>query len=153
MMNKLSYGITVATIAATMLIASAATAGSQQQRRGMSLTGDPSQGDMARHQQRMANRMDRSAMRQEPHHVLAMAYQENMMNFARALQQHAAEAKPIHSEFARAAVEEMKRSFDQMQRHHRDHMKTMDQAMKATAWRICTAQGWGAGWPGPMTTK
>jgi len=131
MMKKLTYRITVATVAATICIAGGAAAGSQQERRGMPPSGNQSQGNMPRHPQGMADMMDMSAMRQEPHHVLAMAYQESMMNFAKALRQHAAEAKRINPEFARAAVGEMKRSFDQMQQHHRDHMKTMDQTMKA----------------------
>ena len=131
MMKKLSYRMTVATVAATILIASGAAAISQQERREMPLSGNQSQGNMPHHQQGMADMMDMSAMRQEPHHVLAMAYQESMVNFAKALRQHAAEAKTINPEFARAAVEEMKRSFDRMHQHHQDHMKTMDQMMKA----------------------
>ena len=53
------------------------------------------------------------------------------MNFAKALRQEAAGAKTVSPEFARAAVAEMKRSFDQMQQHHQAHMKTMDEKMKA----------------------
>ena len=75
--------------------------------------------------------MDTSAMKQEPHHVLAMAYKENLENFAKALRHEAGQTKPINPEFARAAVAEMKRSFDQMQEHHQDHMKTMSDQMKA----------------------
>lgn len=69
-------------------------------------------------------------MANEPHHVLAMAYKDNLMNFAKALREQAAKAKTVDLEFARAAVAEMKRSFDQMQEHHQDHMKTMDETMK-----------------------
>ena len=67
----------------------------------------------------------------EPHHVLAMAYKENLVTFSRALRQEATRGKTLNLEFARAAVAEMKRSFDQMQQHHQDHMKTMDEKMKA----------------------
>jgi superoxide dismutase len=35
------------------------------------------------------------------------------------------------SEFARAAVAEMKRSFNLMQQHHQNHMNTIDEKMKA----------------------
>ena len=70
-------------------------------------------------------------MANEPHHVLAMAYKDNLVSFAKALRQEAAKAKMVNLEFARAAVAEMKRSFDQMQEHHQDHMKTMDDKMKA----------------------
>lgn len=75
--------------------------------------------------------MDMSAMMQEPHHQLAMAYKANLVNFARALQHEANQTNPINPEFARAAVAEMKRNFDQMQLHHRDHMKAVDENMKA----------------------
>jgi len=127
-MKKLSYVVTLATIAATILIVSGAAAINQQEPSGMPPSSKQSQGKMPRHEQGM---MDMSAMRQEPHHVLAMAYQDNLVNFAKALRHHAAEAKTVNPEFARAAVAEMKRSFDQMQQHHRDHMKTMDEKMKA----------------------
>ena len=71
------------------------------------------------------------AMANEPHHVLAMAYKDNLVTFAKALRQETAKAKTVNPEFARAAVAEMKRSFDRMQEHHQDHMKTMDDKMKA----------------------
>ena len=67
------------------------------------------------------------AMANEPHHVLAMAYKDNLVSFAKALRQEAAKATAVNPEFARAAVAEMKRSFEQMQEHHQDHMKTMDE--------------------------
>lgn len=67
-----------------------------------------------------------------PHHVLAMAYRDNLTTFTRAVQQHAARAKTIDHDFARPAVVEMRRSFEQMQLHHtaqmspmRDHMTPM----------------------------
>ena len=74
--------------------------------------------------------MDMSAMMREPHHKLAMAYKTNLVNFAKALQHQANQTNPIDPEFARAAVAEMKRSFEQMQLHHQDHMKSMDEKMK-----------------------
>ena len=113
-MRKLSYGVTLATIAAAILIVSAVAATSQQK-----------PGEMPH------GKMDMSAMKQEPHHLLAMAYRDNLVNFANALRQQAAAAATVNPEFARAAVAEMKRSFDQMQKHHQDHMKTMDENMKA----------------------
>lgn len=116
-MKKLSCVVTLATIAATILIVSGAAAISQQGHSGM-----------PQHQQGM---MDMSAMKHEPHHLLAMAYKDNLVNFAKALRQEAAGAKTVNPEFARAAVAEMRRSFDQMLEHHQDHMKTMDEKMKA----------------------
>jgi polyhydroxyalkanoate synthesis regulator phasin len=75
--------------------------------------------------------MDMSAMMQEPHHQLAMAYKQNLENFAKALRDEAAKTATVNPEFARAAVAEMKRSFDLMQQHHQDHLKTVDDKMKA----------------------
>lgn len=126
-MKKLCYVVTLAAIAAAILTVSGAAAISPQGQ-GMPPAGKQSQGKMAQHHQGM---MDMSAMKQEPHHALAMAYRDNLVNFAKALRQHAAGAKTVNPEFARAAVAEMKRSFDQMQQHHQDHMNTMDEKMKA----------------------
>jgi hypothetical protein len=75
--------------------------------------------------------MDMSAMMNEPQHQLAMAYKENLVNFAKALHQQAADTNTVSPQFARDAVAEMKRSFDQMQEHLQDHMKTVDEKMKA----------------------
>ena len=127
-MKKLSCVVTLATIAATILSVSGAAAIRQQEHSGMPPSSKQSQGQMPQHQQGM---MDMSTMKQEPHHLLATAYKDNLVNFAKALRQEAAGVKPVNPEFARAAVAEMKRSFDQMQQHHQDHMKTMDEKMKA----------------------
>jgi len=75
--------------------------------------------------------MDMSAMMQEPHHVLAMAYKDNLVNFAKALRREANQTKPINPDFARTSVAEMRRSFDLMLEHHGDHMKAMDEQMKS----------------------
>jgi hypothetical protein len=128
MMKKLSYVLTFTTIAATILIVSEAAAISQQVNSGTPQSSKQSQGKMPQHQQGM---MDMSAMMQEPHHVLAMAYKDNLVNFAKALQHEANQTKPIDPEFARTAVAEMRRSFDQMLEHHQGHMKAMDEQMKS----------------------
>lgn len=128
MMKKLSYIVTLTAIAAMMLIGSAA-ASSQQEHSGMAPSSKPPQGKMSKDKQGMGM-MDMSPMKQEPHHLLAKAYKDNLVNFAKALHQVASQTKPIDPEFARAAVAEMRRSFDQMQQHHQAHMKTMDN-MKA----------------------
>lgn len=112
MMKTRPYMMVLAVISLTIPIASGVAETSQQKQGGMSMK-------------------EMSAMKQEPHHVLATAYKDNLVCFAKALRQEAAEAKTVNLEFARAAVAEMKRSFDQMQQHHQDHMKTMDEKMKA----------------------
>ncbi len=127
-MKKLSYIVTLTTIAAMMLIVSAA-ASSQQEHSGMAPASKPAQGKMSKDQPGMHGMMDMSTMKQEPHHLLAMAYKDNLVSFAKALHQGANQTKPVGPEFARAAVAEMRRSFDQMQQHHQAHMKTMDEKM------------------------
>jgi hypothetical protein len=83
-------------------------------------------------QQHQQQGHDRSAMMQEPHHLLAMAHHESMAAFARALNQHAAGKAAFHGEFARDAVAEIRRNFDQMTRHHQEHLQTtqMEAMMK-----------------------
>jgi|CZKC01.1.fsa_nt_gi hypothetical protein len=113
-MKKLFYVIALLAIVATTSIAGAVAATSQQDKDKMS-----------------QGMMDMSAMMNEPHHQLAMAYKENMVNFAKALRQATTDTNTVNAPFARDAVAEMKRSFDQMQEHQQDHMKTMDDKMKA----------------------
>jgi O-methyltransferase involved in polyketide biosynthesis len=112
----------LAVVSLTILIVSGVAANSQQK------PGEMQKDKMSEHQHGM---MEMSGMMQEPHHLLAMAYKDNLVSFAKALRHHAAEAKTVNPEFARAAVAEMKRSFDRMQDHHQDHMKTMDESTKA----------------------
>lgn len=68
---------------------------------------------------------DQMKMASEPHHVLAMAYHQNLAAFSKALHEQTMNAGPLNLEFARAAVSEMRRSFDQMKQHHQEHMKGM----------------------------
>ncbi len=77
---------------------------------------------------------DQMKMASEPHHVLAMAYHQNLAAFAKALHEQTMAAGPLNLDFARAAVSEMRRSFDQMKQHHQEHMKGMsaDQHAKMT---------------------
>lgn len=69
---------------------------------------------------------DHMKMANGPHHALAMAYHQNLAAFAKALHEQTMAADPLNLEFARAAVSEMRRSFDQMKQHHQDHMKGMN---------------------------
>lgn len=70
-------------------------------------------------------------MAKEPHHVLAMAYHQNLAAFAKVLHDQTAGASSVNIEFARAAVAEMRRSFDQMKEHHSEHMQTMSAEMQS----------------------
>ncbi len=66
-----------------------------------------------------------------PHQALAMAYHESLAAFAKALQEQTANATAVDVDFARAAVAEMRRDFDQMKEHHEAHMKSMSAEMHA----------------------
>jgi phage shock protein A len=70
-------------------------------------------------------------MAHEPHHVLAMAYHRNLATFAKALHEQTTGASSVNLEFARAAVAEMRRSFDQMKQHHQACMQAMSAEMQA----------------------
>jgi hypothetical protein len=72
---------------------------------------------------------DLMLMALEPHHVLAMAYHQNLAAFALALHGQAAMATTLDLEISRLAVAEMRRSFDAMEKHHQEHMLTMSAEM------------------------
>ena len=69
-------------------------------------------------------------MMNEPHHVLARAYHQNLLGFTKALQEQTARSSAVNTDFARAAVTEMRRSFDQMGKHHQEHMQTVNAEMR-----------------------
>jgi polyhydroxyalkanoate synthesis regulator phasin len=76
------------------------------------------------------SKMDMSAMMNEPHHALAMAYMQNIGTFAKTLHDQAVGSGPLNTQFARDAVAEIRRSFDEMQKHHGEHMKMMSGEMR-----------------------
>lgn len=77
------------------------------------------------------SKMEMSSMMNEPHHALAMAYMQNIGVFAKTLHHQAAGSSPLNVQFARAAVAEIKRSLDQMEEHHQEHMKMMSEEMRS----------------------
>lgn len=77
------------------------------------------------------SKMDMSRMMNEPHHVLAMAYKQNLGTFAKTLHHQAQGSSPLDVKFARAAVAEIRRSLDQMEEHHAEHMKMMSEEMRS----------------------
>lgn len=75
-----------------------------------------------------------SAMMNMPHHVMAMAYRDNLVTFAKALRGQVARSKTVDVDLARPAVAEMRRSFDQLKQHMGAQMSLMsDSAKKAMA--------------------
>ncbi len=111
---------TILALSALMLFS---TVGAQAQTENQPSAQKPAQHDMSK--------MDMSSMMNEPHHVLAMAYMQNIGTFAKPLHNQAKGSSPLNAKFARAAVDEMKRSLDRMEDHHGEHMKTMNQEMRS----------------------
>jgi hypothetical protein len=81
------------------------------------------------HSKSVHDRMARE-MAKDPHHVLAMAYHQNVINFARILRNQTARSTTVNVEFARATVAEIRRSSDEMKKHHDEHMKAMSPEMQ-----------------------
>lgn len=75
--------------------------------------------------------MDMAKMMKSPHHMLMMAHQKSMAEFAKALHHQAMMPKPLDVEFARAAVAELRHCLDAMEAVHQKHMATMSEEMKA----------------------
>ncbi len=100
---------------------------------GMAQTPAPK---MPQHQEGMKGMEGMSGMMGGPHHVLAMAFRDNLATFGRALQGHVAKSTTVTLDLARPAVAEMRRSFDQMRLHHPAQMMMMaehpDPAMSGT---------------------
>lgn len=97
---------------------------------GLAQTVKPTTMSMPSHQADMKAKPGMGDMMSGPHHALAMAYRDNLTTFTRAVQRQAAGAKTIDLDLARPAVVEMRRSFDQMQVHHKAQMSMMSDDMK-----------------------
>ena len=118
-MKTKAYKTILAVIAMMLFSAAGALAQTEHQHGAQK----PMQHDMSK--------MDMSSMMNEPHHVLAMAYMQNIGAFAKTLHKQAEGSSPLNAKFARAAVAEIKRSLDQMDEHHGEHMKTMSEEMRS----------------------
>ena len=123
-MKQKLYG---AILAAALIFIAATTAQAQHEHHGgQKPAAQDKKQDAHQHHQG-----DMSKMTQEPHHALAMAYHESMAVFAKALRQNVAQTSAVNADFARDAVAELRRNFDQMMRHHQEHMQAMSAAMRA----------------------
>jgi hypothetical protein len=89
---------------------------------GVAQAPTPTPAKMPQHQEGMKGMQ---SMMEGPHHVLAMAYRDNLATFARALQAQVTRSKTVNLDLARPAVAEMRRSFDQMKQHHQAQMTMM----------------------------
>lgn len=74
--------------------------------------------------------MDMTAMMNEPHHLLAMAYVKNISAFAAILHQRGDASATIDGDFARAATAEIRRSFDAAQQHIQQHLNSLGADMQ-----------------------
>ena len=111
---------TILAVIALMLVSAVGALAQTERQHG---TQKPMQHDMSK--------MDMSSMMNEPHHALAMAYMQNIGTFAKTLQNHAEGSSPLDGKFARAAVAELKRSLDQIEEYHGEHMKMMSEEMRS----------------------
>lgn len=68
---------------------------------------------------------DNQVMAKESNYVLATAYHEGMVAFAAALNGQTMNGGPVNVDFARAAVVEMRRGFDQMKKYNDLYVGTM----------------------------
>lgn len=111
-----------ATLVALLLSGTAVT--------GMAQTPTPPPDKMPQHQEGMKGMSGMSGMMNGPHHVLAMAYRDNVATFARALREHVTHSPTVNHDLARPAVAEMRRSFGQMREHHQAQMAMMGDGVK-----------------------
>lgn len=70
-------------------------------------------------------------MMKNPHHALAMAYRMNLVSFGKALKNVAQQGETVPQDFARTAIDEMKRSAELMEKHHTVCLQAMSADMKA----------------------
>jgi len=95
---------------------------------GWAQTPKPSAEKMPQHREGVKGRpasQGMSEMMRSPHHVLAMAYMDNLATFARALRANVTQSKSVNLDLARPAVTEMRRNFGQMKEHYQGQMTAM----------------------------
>lgn len=97
------------------LLFSAGNASAQEEKSGM---------------KKMKKEMSMEEMHKSPHHRLMMAYRQNLVTFASALRDAARPGETLDREFARATVEEIRRSAGKMREIHQDHMAMMTPEMR-----------------------
>ena len=119
----------ISTISMALLLAAFSTITATAQHEGHSTKAVKPQSDK-KGKKEMSHDHMMMDMAKEPHHLLAMAYHQNMTTFAHALHEQTAEATSVNVEFTRIAVTEMRRNFDQMKQHHQEHMQTMSADMR-----------------------
>ena len=122
-MKRQAHTTILAGIAMLVFGAAGATAQSGKKHDADKHGAKPAQHDMAS--------MDMASMMKQPHAALAMAYRQNVATFARTLHSQAKAGGPLDVSLARTAVAEIRRGFDQMEVHHGEHAKMMNDDMRA----------------------
>lgn len=122
-MKQQAYTTMLTGIAMLVLGAAGATAQSDKKHDADKHGAKPAQHDMAK--------MDMASMMNQPHAALAMAYRQNIATFGRTLNSQAKGGGPLDVSLARTAVAEIRRGFDQMEAHHGEHAKTINDDMRA----------------------
>jgi gas vesicle protein len=74
-------------------------------------------------------KMDMTEMHKSPHHLVMMAYQQNVLSFARVLRDMTKDGKLEDVELARNAFAEIKHSMEKMDGIHQAHMSKMSAEM------------------------
>lgn len=130
-MNRKAYPTILMT--AALLIANAVSTTAQHENHGQQKP--PAQAGQQGNKQidMQHSSMNMSKMMEDGHDVLAMAYMQNVAAFARTLRDRVDSAKSVDADFARAAVAEMRRSFDTMQQHMTEHQRSMPAEMQSQA--------------------
>jgi len=118
MKNRTLFTLSVfATLVAFLTMGAAATASAQ----GNSKAAKENRGQGKKDDDRDDKKDDKMEMMDMvggPHQVLAMAYRDNLVTFARALRGHGGDKTPVNLDVARPAVLEMRRSYNQIVQHH-----------------------------------
>lgn len=81
----------------------------------------------------------KNVVTKEPNYVLATVHQASMLAFTRALNGQTVGGTPVDVEFSRAAVGEMRRSFDQMKKYSDAYTETISPEVRAKS--TATMQG------------
>jgi len=97
----------------------------------LSLVGMGANAALAQKSDTAAKTQAEKVMAADPHQVLAMAYHESMLTFAKALHLQTVGVGAVNVGFARSAVEEMRRDFDKMKSHNEAYMKTISADVRA----------------------
>lgn len=117
-MREKVYGMI---LSVTLIIFTAVTAQAQHEHH----SGQKPAPQDKKQEEHQHHQSDMSKMMQEPHQLLMMAHHVSMAAFAKALSRHSEGTGAVNSDFARDAVAEIRRNFDQMMRHQQQHTQAM----------------------------